>query len=209
MICNYQNDVLMIAGCGLSHMDVILGLLRTDSLQRLCFATVLGTWIPQQQFHNIYLSIRDNSRNLKELIFFLGARPLSGNNEERYQPNFLRVDSNLSDSVHFSTQITGSPAKWASYVTLVEAAAQRVRASFSLFLKSDGLSWTGLNFDVCILAVFITIPSRLVIIQWFVHMPENGPTHYQNREVPIARWNVRDCEGIDRYHGIARMFSES
>ena len=202
MIYNPFNDTVVIVGHGLLLPQDTLIFLRQDTLQRLSLA--VGGWIGQQPFKDLCLAVRDHCPRLKLLNFIVGFSPVPFKWEIQEQAQTLRMDSNLSDQVHFILQTFGKKKKkmLADFSANVEAVARNVRTNYDAFLESDGESWRNLDFKVSMAVIDLT---QMNIIRWLGDNSEDGNPSKQVMTLPIGWSNGRGFN-FHRYYGVPQLF---
>jgi hypothetical protein len=210
MIYNCLKDTVIIAGNGLMFMKATLSFLRTDILQRLSLA--VGGWMGQPRFVSMCVAVRDRCPSLKFLRLLIGFGPVPFEGEHQEQAQLIRMDSNLSDQIHFAVQFFGEKKISADFSTNVDAVARRLRKSFSAFLASDGEIWRELDFDVCMVAIGRFDQKKLhklLAIRWLMDAEEDGDELEQVMRVPIAHSMGYGYKVFHRYSGIPQLFGKS
>jgi hypothetical protein len=161
--CKFEGNVVIIGRRGITFLDRIASHFKLQGIRALVVSTrmLYGTW----QAPRIFDSIKRNCPNLEHLTFTIGVGGQPTAREDPDFVNYVNMDSELTDLVHFLSQMNADGNAYVEYLALL-ARADRFRAHFRAWVEDVAPEWQNRGFNIGMIVKKRKRGSKGLRIRW-------------------------------------------
>lgn len=195
--CIFKGNIVTIGRYGTLFLDRIASHFKLQGIRNLMVSTRL--LYRTSEASQIFNSVRRNCPNLRRLAFTLGGGPNPSAKEDHRFAQIVKMNSHLTDLVHFISQMNAKGDVYEEFVIL-EARTIRFRADYEAWIEDVTPEWNKVEFNIGMIVKKRKKVSEGLRIRWDLG------NYWTNLKIScrVGKEVVLDS----RYGGLERLFAE-